>query len=67
MSELNKLSALLTKVRLDYSMPAMAAAVITSNEIKAIDVSGVRQIYSKDKVKLADRFHLGSNTKAITA
>lgn len=65
--QLEKLEDLLTKVRLDYKMPAMAAAVITSTEIKDIAVSGVRQIYQKDKVQLEDRFHLGSNTKAITA
>ncbi len=66
-NELDKLSDLLTKVRLQYNMPAMAAAVLTSSEIKEIGVSGVRQIYQKDKVQLDDRFHLGSNTKAITA
>lgn len=65
--QLEKLEDLLTKVRLDYKMPAMAAAVISSTEVKEIAVSGVRQIYQKDKVQLEDRFHLGSNTKAITA
>ena len=58
---------LLKKVRLEYNMPAMAAAVIKSDEIKAIGVTGIRRIDSKDKVLLSDRFHLGSTTKAITA
>ncbi len=64
--ELSKLKDLLAKVRSDYNMPAMAAAVITSDEIKAIEVSGVRQIYDKAKVHINDRFHLGSNSKAFT-
>jgi len=65
--DLEDLDLLLQKVRLQYNMPAMAAAVISKNEIKAIGVTGVRRIYSKDKVKLNDRFHMGSTTKAITA
>lgn len=65
--DLEDLDLLLQKVRLQYNMPAMAAAVISKNEIKAIGVTGVRRIYSKDKVKLSDRFHMGSTTKAITA
>jgi D-alanyl-D-alanine carboxypeptidase len=58
---------LLKKVRMQYNMPAMAAAVIKSDKIEAIGVTGIRRIYSKDKVLLSDRFHLGSTTKAITA
>lgn len=67
MHELADLQSLLIKLRLDYKMPAMAAAVISSDKIEAIAVSGYRKIYEKEKVQLNDRFHLGSNTKAITA
>lgn len=66
-NELEDLDLLLKKVCMEYKMPAMAAAVIQSNDIKAIGVTGVRRIYTKDKVLLSDRFHLGSTTKAITA
>lgn len=65
--DLEDFDLLLQKVRMEYNMPAMAAAVITKDEIKAIGVTGVRRIYTKDKVKLSDRFHMGSTTKAITA
>lgn len=65
--DISDFNTLLQKVRMQYNMPAMAAAVIKSDEIKAIGVTGVRQIYQKDKVLLNDRFHLGSTTKAITA
>lgn len=65
--ELEDLNLLLQKVRTQYKMPAMAAAVIRSDKIEAIAVNGIRRIHSKDKVLLSDRFHLGSTTKAITA
>lgn len=65
--DLEDFDLLLQKVRLQYNMPAMAAAVISKSEIKAIGVTGLRRIYGKEKVKLSDRFHLGSTTKAITA
>lgn len=65
--ELKDFDLLLKKVRLQYNMPAMAAAVIKKDAIKAIGVTGIRRIYTKDNVLLSDRFHLGSTTKAITA
>jgi len=67
LSEIEDLKRLLQKIRLDYKMPAMAAAVIRSDKVVATEVDGVRQIYDKAKVQESDRFHLGSNTKAITA
>lgn len=66
-NDITDFQLLLKKVQLQYNMPAMAAVVVKSGEIKAIGVTGVRQIYGKDKVQLSDRFHLGSTTKAITA
>lgn len=65
--DLEDFDLLLQKVRMQYKMPAMAAAVVTKDAIKAIGVTGIRRIYTKDKVKLSDRFHMGSTTKAITA
>lgn len=65
--DINDLPLLLKKIQLQYNMPAIAAVIVKSNEIKAIGVSGVRQIDGKNKVLLSDRFHLGSSTKAITA
>ncbi|WMX15743.1 MULTISPECIES: serine hydrolase [unclassified Aureispira] len=65
--DLEDINLLLQKVRSKYNMPAMAAAVVRKDAIQAIGVTGVRRIYTKDKVKLSDRFHMGSTTKAITA
>lgn len=66
-SAIDNFDQLIEKVRLEYEMPALAAAVISSKEIKAIGVTGIRRLGDRSKVKLDDRFHLGSTTKAITA
>lgn len=47
-------------------LPAMAAAVVTADSIETA-VGGVRRKGDKAAVTLADRWHLGSNTKAMTA
>ena len=41
---------LLQKVRMKYNMPAMAAAVIKSDEIMHAGVCGIRKIYNKNKL-----------------
>lgn len=64
--ELKDLQQLLDKVRMQYKMPAMAAALVKSDQIE-IAVSGERRLGSRVAVQLEDRFHLGSTTKAFTA
>lgn len=64
--ELEDLQQLLDKVRMQYKMPAMAAAIVRSNQVD-VAVSGERQLGSRIAVQLEDRFHLGSTTKAFTA
>ncbi len=65
--ELNDLQQLVDKVRLQYNMPAMAAALVSSEGVQEMAVSGLRRLGGKTKVELDDRFHLGSTTKAFTA
>ena len=62
--DIEDFNLLLQKVRLQYKMPAMAAAVIKSDAIQAIGVTGIRRIHEKTKVLLSDRFHLGSNDQS---
>lgn len=64
--ELDDLQQLLDKVRMQYKMPAMAAAIVRSDQIE-VAVSGERRLGSRIAVQLEDRFHLGSTTKAFTA
>lgn len=46
---------------------ALAAAVVTRDGIVWSGVRGVRRVGQADPVTVADRWHLGSNTKAMTA
>jgi CubicO group peptidase (beta-lactamase class C family) len=49
------------------SAPGAAAAVFDSDGMIAIGVRGVRKFGSTAKIAKTDVFHLGSNTKAMTA
>jgi CubicO group peptidase (beta-lactamase class C family) len=61
------LAAKLDPVRTRYGLPALAAAVVKNGEIVAAGAVGVRVYGSDIPVTLDDRFHLGSDTKAMTA
>ena len=61
------LSADLEPIRAKYGLPALAAAVIKAGTITAAGATGVRVHGRSEKVTVNDRFHLGSDTKAITA
>ncbi|NNM28305.1 MAG: beta-lactamase family protein [Akkermansiaceae bacterium] len=48
-------------------VPALAAAAVHKGELVAAGASGLRKIGRPEQVTLADRFHLGSCTKSMTA
>jgi CubicO group peptidase (beta-lactamase class C family) len=48
-------------------LPAIAAAAIKKGVLVGSAAAGVRKIGSPAAVTLADKFHIGSNTKAMTA
>ena len=50
-----------------YGLPAVAAAVVKDGKTVAAGVAGVRRIGTTIAVTLQDRFHIGSDTKAMTA
>jgi CubicO group peptidase (beta-lactamase class C family) len=50
-----------------HGLPALAAAAIVKGEIVESGVAGVRVHGSDIKATIDDRFHLGSDTKAMTA
>jgi CubicO group peptidase (beta-lactamase class C family) len=60
-------SALLAPIIAKHDVPGMAAAVVQGGEIVALGVGGVRTRGKPDKIAAADRFHIGSDTKAMTA
>jgi CubicO group peptidase (beta-lactamase class C family) len=50
-----------------YELPALAAAVIKDGEVVAAGAVGTRRAGADVPVTIDDRFHLGSDTKAMTA
>lgn len=52
---------------LSEGVPALGGAVFTADETLYLGVAGVRRLGSDDAVTAGDKWHLGSNTKAMTA
>src|SRR5262249_37090706 len=63
----DSLDALLTPYRDRYGLPALAAAVVKEGKVVAAGAVGTRRAGEQIPVTLNDRFHLGSDTKAMTA
>lgn len=61
------ISALLQPIIEKHKVPGMAAAIVKGWDIEAQGVVGVRKSGSPEKITLQDKFHLGSDTKAMTA
>ena len=57
----------LKPIRQKFNVPAMAVAVVTSDEIKWVGAVGVRKRGTEIPVTLADLWHLGSDGKAMTS
>ena len=60
-------TAILKPIRQKFGVPAMAAAFVTSDGIQFVGAVGVRKRGTEIPVTLADQWHLGSDTKAMTA
>ena len=61
------LRGLLEPIRSQHKLPALGAAVVTSRGLEAIGVTGVRKAGTEVAVTADDVWHLGSDTKAMTA
>ena len=66
-AENDDLDAYLETVRTSHALPALAAAVVKDGEVIASGAVGVRALGTDVAVTIDDRFHLGSDTKAMTA
>lgn len=60
-------SAELSKLLEDSPVPGLVAAAVLNGEIVATGAAGIRKLGAPEKVTIADRFHLGSCTKSMTA
>ncbi len=56
----------LEKALAKHNVPALGAAIVSSQGAEMVAVTGVRKRGSKAKVTKDDRFHIGSDTKAMT-
>lgn len=62
-----KLAAVLEPIRARHKFPALGGAIVTSKGLTAMAVTGVRKYDSDVAATPADLWHLGSDTKAMTA
>ena len=62
-----ELDRALEEIREKHNVPALAVAVIVDGETIATGAVGVRKVGDDTPVTVADKFHLGSCTKAMTA
>jgi CubicO group peptidase (beta-lactamase class C family) len=63
----NNVRALLEPIRVKYKVPCLAAMTLQGSKIIAEGIVGVRKSGAPDLATLDDQFHLGSDTKAMTA
>jgi D-alanyl-D-alanine carboxypeptidase len=61
------LQDMLDAVRAEFGVPAVGGATVTTQGIKEVGVSGIRKHGSTVAAETGDRWHLGSDTKAMTA
>lgn len=61
------LAPLLTPILQKYDLPALAGAIVTSKGLVGVGAVGVRKYGTNTPVTIDDEFHLGSDTKAMTA
>src|SRR5262245_3948717 len=62
-----QLHEILEPIREKHEVPALAAAVVNGNGLVAVAAVGVRKQGDETAVTVDDRFHIGSDTKAMTA
>jgi D-alanyl-D-alanine carboxypeptidase len=62
-----RISDLLKRVSQQSNVPAIAGAIVTSDGLVAFGVTGVRKRGTKAPAMPGDLWHLGSDTKAMTA
>lgn len=61
------LDAMLDPYLAEYKLPALAAAAVKDGNIIAAGAVGTRRLGTDNPVGLDDRFHIGSDAKAMTA
>jgi len=66
--ELNEtVDSILEQIRQKNKIPAICAAIVTSKGLVIAGAAGIRKASTDVSVTVNDKWHLGSNTKAMTA
>jgi len=65
--EYKRIEKQLDSLRVEYNIPAIAYGVVRNDSIILQNVIGLRNIETKNKAKVDDLFHIGSNTKSFTS
>ena len=63
----SSLNTILDPIRARFELPALAAAVVKNGKIIASGAVGTRRAATAIPVTIDDRFHIGSDTKAMTS
>ncbi len=61
------LDAMLRPYLAQFGLPALAGAVVRDGRVVAAGALGIRRVGTRIPVTIDDRFHIGSDTKAMTA
>jgi len=61
------LDALLEPIRSSSGVPALAGAFVQGKDLVGLGAVGLRKLGGTERVQPNDRFHLGSDTKSMTA
>ncbi|MHC1703255.1 MAG: serine hydrolase domain-containing protein [Tenuifilaceae bacterium] len=67
LSEKQKILHEIDSIRILFNIPAVAFGVVSANSVIIQGALGIREINTNDTVTIKDKFHIGSNTKAITS
>ncbi len=60
-------SELLSRIREEHGLPALAAVVVKDGKVREAAAVGVRKSGESTPVTIQDKFHIGSCTKSMTA
>jgi hypothetical protein len=66
-TEVDDLAAVLEPIRAGANLPALIGAVWQGDQLVAIGVTGTRKLGDPTPATIDDQWHLGSDTKAMTA